>query len=272
MLKELWLTLLFKEYNPLKVQMMSIVPGMKDDGITLVHTTRWKLFNRLMDKTGSDLIPDYSRNYHPFCLLATGTLTENCKRLEEAFLVEFIEMMFEEIQDKSSGLSIYQLRRGLVPQPPHFLEPHLFANSLLDSNLIVPQGEGEWQKPSGVIAKNKCSASREWTILGEIKFIHSPASAIQVSSSGLGALSATSQVAHAQDQDSTGSSGDGSDYSDHSSSENKPRTTKCEDAKSPNEVPKWERFWHSVNIEEHLFTDPVEVVWGKAPQSGSIGT
>ncbi|RPB19743.1 hypothetical protein L211DRAFT_852934 [Terfezia boudieri ATCC MYA-4762] len=269
-LKELWLTALFKEYNPLKVRLMSIVPGMKNEGTTLFNITRWQLFNRLMDKAGSDLIPDYTRNYHPFCVLTAGTQTENCKQLEDAFRAEFIEMMFEEIQDESNGCTIYQLRRGLVPEPPHMLELHLFGNSLLESNLSVLQGEGEWQKPFEVITGNQCSASREWTVLGEIRFVHSPASATQVSSTSVVAVSTTPQIAHAQVQDSSG--GDGSDHSDHSSSENKPRSTKCEDAKTPNEVPKWERFWHSVNIEEHLFTDPVEVVWGEAPQGGNIGT
>ena len=131
-LKELWLTLLFKEYNPLKERMMSLLPGMTNDGIILVQNARWKLFNRLMDQAGRDLIPYYTRNHHPFCVLATKAETERCKKLEAAFRTEFLDMCFDKIESAGDdGPPIYQAREGLTPELPPSLRHRLFPNPLL---------------------------------------------------------------------------------------------------------------------------------------------
>ena len=89
LLKELWLSRIFREYKPLKAHIMSvywrpdeILPGKRNKCLQAVYQIRWKLFNRLMDEAGVELIPQYSRNHHAAWVLASTpqSVPRNYKR------------------------------------------------------------------------------------------------------------------------------------------------------------------------------------------------
>ncbi|KAF8427055.1 hypothetical protein EV426DRAFT_707325 [Tirmania nivea] len=327
-LKELWLTLIFNQYNPLKEHMMSILPGLKKEGITIVNKTRWKLFNRLMDQAGHELIPHYSRKFHPSCIFTMEAYSEWGKQMEEKFRAEFMEMCFEEKLGENDGPTRYQLRRELEPEPPDILVHQLLMDPLLEvkafsldhslfcntalHNVIaaynsgrqllndddksrdnaynsanvrdqgdvkvlnvekstVSNGKGESKEPKEALRGKEHSSPSESTLGGAFKPICTLYRAMPGRSVGIGPEWTILKVPFTKALDVTGSSGVGSHYSDETASEHEAKTIECDDGLPSNEVPKWERFWHSVNIEEHLFTDPVEVVWGRSASDGNPG-
>lgn len=103
-------------------------------------------------------------------------------------------------------------------------------------------------------------------LIGEFKVIHILSGAIPAPRARVGAESLTLEVLHTDNSDDKASSG----YcSDDTILGDKCRNVAYEDGQ--NEVPKQERFWHSVNIEEHLMTDPAELVWGQSESHETTG-